>query len=67
MQAAPILARDKAVERKLEAEKQEHRVKKLAADEKRKKLEKGHVVPDVSTKNYERGLSKMATKGGRWS
>eukprot|EP00123_Amoebidium_parasiticum_P013242 comp21848_c0_seq1/m.31212 comp21848_c0_seq1/g.31212 ORF comp21848_c0_seq1/g.31212 comp21848_c0_seq1/m.31212 type:complete len:254 (-) comp21848_c0_seq1:160-921(-) len=60
---APILIKDRRQEKKLEEEKEIAKTKRLAAAERRQEEDKGHVIPDVSTKNYERGLSKIATSG----
>lgn len=62
----PILARDRTAERQLEAARAEHKVRRQQAVERKRLLEKGHVLPDVSTKNHERTLAKVATRGGVW-
>jgi hypothetical protein len=59
----PILARDRGAERQLDVARAEHKVRRQQALERRRVMEKGHVIPDVTSKNYERGLAKIATRG----
>jgi hypothetical protein len=59
----PILARDRGAERQLDAARAEHKARRQQALERRRVMEKGHVIPDVTSKNYERGLAKIATRG----
>ncbi|KAJ8658868.1 hypothetical protein O0I10_005250 [Lichtheimia ornata] len=59
----PIMARSKGTERKIEEEKLEYKARKVLAAEKKALKEKGHVIPDYTTFEYEKRLRKVATRG----
>ncbi|OBZ88323.1 RRP15-like protein [Choanephora cucurbitarum] len=59
----PILARSKGVERKIEDEKLDHKARKILSAQKKALKEKGRVIPDYTTFDYEKGLRKVATRG----
>ncbi|KAI9312888.1 Rrp15p-domain-containing protein [Dichotomocladium elegans] len=59
----PILARSKGTERKIEDEKLERKARKVLAAEKKALKEKGRVIPDYTTFEYEKRLRKVATRG----
>lgn len=62
--AAPILARRKGIERKLEDEKLEAKARAVLKKQRLARKDAAHVsVPDMSFANYERQLKKAATKG----
>lgn len=58
------MARSKGTERKIEEEKLEYKARKVLAAEKKALKEKGHVIPDYTTFEYEKRLRKVATRGG---
>jgi hypothetical protein len=60
---APILAKRRAVERKIQDEKLENRARKLVRRELREARDAAHIVPDMSTANAEKTLRKVATRG----
>ncbi|KAG2236631.1 hypothetical protein INT48_000186 [Thamnidium elegans] len=59
----PILARSKGLERKLEDEKLDYKARKIMSAEKKALKEKGRIIPDFTTFEYEKGLRKVATRG----
>ncbi|KAL7308838.1 pre-60S ribosomal particles component [Mucor circinelloides] len=59
----PILARSKGLERKLEDEKLDYKARKIMSAEKKALKEKGRVIPDFTTFEYEKRLRKVATRG----
>lgn len=59
------MARSKGTERKIEEEKLEYKARKVLAAEKKALKEKGHVIPDYTTFEYEKRLRKVATRGGK--
>ncbi|EPZ33052.1 Rrp15p-domain-containing protein [Rozella allomycis CSF55] len=59
----PILAHQKSIEQRLQDEKLDRKARKALANEKRQKLEKGHILPSDLTLNKEKHLRKIATKG----
>ncbi|KAI8061836.1 Rrp15p-domain-containing protein [Gilbertella persicaria] len=59
----PILARSKGVERKIEDEKLDHKARKILSAQKKALKEKGRVIPDFSSFEYEKRLRKVATRG----
>ncbi|KAI7904947.1 Rrp15p-domain-containing protein [Cokeromyces recurvatus] len=59
----PILARSKGVERKLEDEKLDYKARKILSAQKKALKEKGRVIPDYTTFEYEKRLRKVATRG----
>ncbi|KAI8984700.1 Rrp15p-domain-containing protein [Mycotypha africana] len=59
----PILARSKGVERKIEDEKLDYKARKILAAQKKAAKEKGRVIPDFTTFDYEKKLRKVATRG----
>ncbi|KAJ1659989.1 pre-60S ribosomal particles component [Dispira simplex] len=61
--AAPILAKNRAADRKLAEEKLEHQAIKTLNNERKKLREKGRVIPDYSNASYEKRLRKVATRG----
>ena len=62
--ATPILAKDKRVEKKLEAERLERKLQRARRAERREREERGH--RDVADYDlaYEKLLKRMATRGG---
>ncbi|KAK9695770.1 pre-60S ribosomal particles component [Basidiobolus ranarum] len=60
---APILARSKGIEKKIEEEKLEYKARKAITAEKKKLAQKDRIVPDHSTLEYEKKLKKVATRG----
>ncbi|ORX85492.1 Rrp15p-domain-containing protein [Basidiobolus meristosporus CBS 931.73] len=60
---APILARSKGIEKKIEEEKLEYKARKALTAEKKKLAQKDRVVPDHTTLDYEKKLKKVATRG----
>lgn len=63
----PVLAKRKAVERQLEEEKLEKRARALVRQELWERRDSAHVVPNMESANYEKGLRKFATKGGNYT
>ncbi|KAG2202812.1 hypothetical protein INT46_009972 [Mucor plumbeus] len=59
----PILARSKGLERKLEDEKLDYKARKIMSAEKKALKEKGRVIPDFTSFEYEKRLRKVATRG----
>ncbi|CAO3653526.1 unnamed protein product [Mucor hiemalis] len=59
----PILARSKGLERKLEDEKLDYKARKIMSAEKKALKEKGRIIPDFTTFEYEKRLRKVATRG----
>ncbi|GAA5814472.1 hypothetical protein MFLAVUS_007969 [Mucor flavus] len=59
----PILARSKGLERKLEDEKLDYKARKIISAEKKALKEKGRIIPDFTTFEYEKRLRKVATRG----
>ena len=59
----PILAKRRAVERKIQDEKLEHRARKLVRRELREARDAAHIIPEMSTANLEKILRKVATRG----
>ncbi|KAI7847871.1 Rrp15p-domain-containing protein [Circinella umbellata] len=59
----PIMARSKGTERKIEDEKLEYKARKLLTAEKKAQKERGRVIPDYTTFDYEKRLRKVATRG----
>ncbi|KAI9480417.1 MAG: ribosomal RNA-processing protein [Benjaminiella poitrasii] len=59
----PILARSKGVERKIEDEKLDYKARKILSAQKKALQEKGRVIPDYTTFEYEKRLRKVATRG----
>ncbi|KAI8987053.1 Rrp15p-domain-containing protein [Pilobolus umbonatus] len=59
----PILARSKGIERKIEDEKLDYKARKILSAEKRMLKDKGRVIPDFTTYDYEKKLRKVATRG----
>ena len=57
------MARSKGVERKIEDEKLDHKARKILSAQKKALKEKGRVIPDYTTFDYEKGLRKVATRG----
>ncbi|KAI9144697.1 Rrp15p-domain-containing protein [Paraphysoderma sedebokerense] len=61
--SAPILSKSKAISRQIEQEKIQYRARKILAAERKSKLNKDRVLPDVRELDYERKLRKVATRG----
>ncbi|PHZ14100.1 Rrp15p-domain-containing protein [Rhizopus microsporus ATCC 52813] len=59
----PILARSKGVERKIEDEKLDYKAQKILSVQKKAAKEKGRVIPDYTSFEYEKRLRKVATRG----
>lgn len=59
----PILARSKGLERKLEDEKLDYKARKIMSAEKKALKEKGRIIPDFTSFEYEKRLRKVATRG----
>lgn len=59
----PILARSKNVERKIEDEKLDYKARKILSAQKKAEKERGRVIPDYTTFDYEKKLRKVATRG----
>ncbi|KAI8642827.1 Rrp15p-domain-containing protein [Parasitella parasitica] len=59
----PILARSKGLERKIEDDKLDYKARKIMSAEKKALKEKGRVIPDFTTFEYEKRLRKVATRG----
>ncbi|CEG67432.1 hypothetical protein RMATCC62417_03863 [Rhizopus microsporus] len=59
----PILARSKGVERKIEDEKLDYKAQKILSAQKKAAKEKGRVIPDYTSFEYEKRLRKVATRG----
>ncbi|KAI8149880.1 Rrp15p-domain-containing protein [Fennellomyces sp. T-0311] len=59
----PIMARSKGTERKIEDEKLEYKARKMLSAEKKAQKERGRVIPDYTTFDYEKRLRKVATRG----
>ncbi|KAI9260472.1 Rrp15p-domain-containing protein [Phascolomyces articulosus] len=59
----PIMARSKGTERKIEDEKLEYKARKLLTAEKKAQKERGRVIPDYTSFDYEKRLRKVATRG----
>ncbi|KAG0747425.1 hypothetical protein G6F57_005213 [Rhizopus arrhizus] len=59
----PILARSKGVERKIEDEKLDYKARKILSAQKKAEKERGRVIPDYTTFDYEKKLRKVATRG----
>ncbi|KAI9209775.1 Rrp15p-domain-containing protein [Polychytrium aggregatum] len=59
----PILAQKKEIERAIDEEKLESKATRTISVQKKAELERGHVVPDHTTTDYEKKLRKLATKG----
>ena len=60
------MARSKGTERKIEDEKLEYKARKLLTAEKKAQKERGRVIPDYTTFDYEKRLRKVATRGGKF-
>ena len=63
-ESMPILAKRRAVERKLEEEKLDRRAKAVVRAELRERRDAAHAVPNMEGANYEKDIRKFATKGG---
>ncbi|KAL1934402.1 hypothetical protein VTP01DRAFT_6584 [Rhizomucor pusillus] len=59
----PILARSKGTERRIADEKLEYKARKVLAAEKKANRERGRIIPDFTTYEYEKRLRKVATRG----
>ncbi|KAI9494374.1 Rrp15p-domain-containing protein [Zychaea mexicana] len=59
----PIMARSKGTERKIEDEKLEYKARKMMTAEKKAQKERGRVIPDYTSFDYEKRLRKVATRG----
>ena len=59
----PILANLKSIERRLELEKREEKIRKALSKEKKTKAERGHVLPSSALMETEKRLRKIATRG----
>eukprot|EP00930_Biecheleria_cincta_P075832 TRINITY_DN63034_c0_g1_i1.p1 TRINITY_DN63034_c0_g1~~TRINITY_DN63034_c0_g1_i1.p1 ORF type:complete len:216 (-),score=69.59 TRINITY_DN63034_c0_g1_i1:65-712(-) len=59
---APVLA-ETEIEQKLQQRKAEFKERRLSALENKAEKDKGHVLPDITQKNFEMHLRKMATQG----
>ncbi|KAJ1679206.1 pre-60S ribosomal particles component, partial [Spiromyces aspiralis] len=59
----PIMAKNRATEKRIEEEKLEYKAKKALAAEKRARLSKDRVIPDMTNFEYEKRLRKVATRG----
>ncbi|KAI9270842.1 Rrp15p-domain-containing protein [Sporodiniella umbellata] len=59
----PILARSKNVERKIEDEKLDYKARKILSAQKKAEKERGRIIPDYTTFDYEKKLRKVATRG----
>jgi len=62
---APILAKDKTIERKLEEEKIEVKARKALVREKRLKADKDRAPIDSYSLSHEKLLKKISTRGGK--
>lgn len=62
--AAPILAKNKRVEKKLEAERLERKLQRARRAERREREERGHRDVAEYDLAYEKLLKRMATRGG---
>ena len=60
------MARSKGTERKIEDEKLEYKARKLLTAEKKAQKERGRVIPDYTSFDYEKRLRKVATRGGKF-
>jgi hypothetical protein len=60
-----ILSKAKSIEKKLDKEKKEEKIKRQLTREKRLKLEKDHVRPDAFHPELEKRLRRVATRGGK--
>ena len=59
---SPVLA-ETEIEKKLKANKEEAKAKRLQAAENRTEKDRGHSLPDITQKNFEAQLRKYATQG----
>ncbi len=62
----PILAKHKSIERKLEADKLDHKARRALVAEKKSLRDYDHVLPDPVRLDTEKRLRKIATRGGTW-
>ncbi|KAJ1915643.1 pre-60S ribosomal particles component [Mycoemilia scoparia] len=63
---APIMAKNKSTEKKIEKEKIEYKARKAITTERKALLSKDRVIPDMRNFEYEKRLRKVATRGGKY-